>query len=308
VADLSSVDIRPAVAAALKEGRPVVSITSSPFTHTLPWHASLQTIRAMADAAGQLGVLTAIIAIKQGRMTVGIEPEELEEIVRHHSPQRTTRRDIAWTLVKGLNGGTTVSSSMLISSLAGIRVLVTSAIGSARSLEAADTPPTEVSADLVELMQTPVAVVSAGARSVANVAYTAQVLETFRVPVVGYRSDLFPTFYMNVGECPPSVRIDQAADVAAMLHTHWSIGGGGVVIAQPTPTHLALSPDVILPALQLVEGPAAKHTAPLKHLTPPLMERLNNITHGKAMATYQGIMLANGILAAEIAVEFARGK
>ncbi len=306
MAVLLSIDIRPAVLSAQREGRPVVALTSSPFTNTLPVAASMHTIRDVTGAAQKAGVTLAIIAIRKGRLTVGLEPEELEAMVRDGAPKRATRRDLAWAVVKGFDAGTTVSSSMYLASRAGIPLLVTGAVGAARPLYSADTRPSEVSSDLIELMETPVAVVSAGARSVADVVHTAEILETFRVPVIGYGSDLFPTFYMRVGQGPASVRIDTPAEVAAMLRAHWILDGAGVVIAQPTPANLALTPDEILPALQFVEDQAGNDKVVRKHLSPVLMERLNLRTNGKAMRAYQGILLANTQLAAQIAVELAR--
>jgi pseudouridine-5'-phosphate glycosidase len=266
----------------------------------------MHALRDMTGAAQKVGVTLAIIAIRKGRLTVGLEPAELEAMVKDGAPQRATRRDLAWAVVKGFDAGTTVSASMYLAWRAGIRLLVTGAVGAARPLYPADAQSAEVSSDLVELMETPVAVVSAGARSVADVAHTAEVLETFRVPMIGYRSDLFPTFYLRVGQCRASVRIDTAADVAALLRAHWVMDGAGVVIAQLTPANVALSPDEILPALKFVEDQAANDKVVRKHLSPILMERLNELTNGKAMRAYEGILLANAQLAAQIAVELAR--
>src|SRR5208282_56796 len=240
MAKLLSVDVRPAVALAQREGRPVVALTSSPFTNTLPLPASMRALDDLIAAADKLDVRVAIIAVRKGRLTVGLEPAELEAMVREGTPKRATRRDLAWAAIKGFDAGTTVSSSMYIAARTDIRLLVTGAIGAARPFDAVDTRPSEVSSDLVELMETPVAVVSAGARSVADVAHTAQVLDSFRVPVIGYCSDLFPTFYMRVGKCSPSVRIDTPAEVADMLRAHWTLDGAGVVIAQLTPANVAL--------------------------------------------------------------------
>jgi pseudouridine-5'-phosphate glycosidase len=127
---------------------------------------------------------------------------------------------------------------------AGIRLLATGAIGGAnRAAEHDNSHVWDISADLVELSHTPVAVVSAGARSVHNLAYTAEVLETFRVPVVGYGTDSFPIFYMRAGSYPVPTRADKPAEVATLLAAHWGMDGAGVVVANPTPADAALSPD-----------------------------------------------------------------
>ncbi len=214
---------------------------------------------------------------------------------------RASRRDLGPALVRGRTGGTTVSASMFIAHRAGIRLLATGAIGgAAHTVPNSDENPWDVSADLVELFQTPVAVVSAGTRSVYNKAYTAEVLETFRIPVIGYGTDAFPTFFMRAGTYPASTRADTPADVAAMLSIHWALDGAGVVVAQPTPIDAALSPDELIPALLAVEEQAAKDGVARKDLSPFLMDKLNRLTRGKALRAYQAILVENIRLAVRI--------
>ena len=298
------IDVRPAVAAALEAGRPVVALVSSPIAHTLPWAANLETVRLAEAAARQEGATLAIMAVWRGRLTVGLEASQLEALARGASELRASRRDLATAVVGGRTAATTVSASMYLAWRAGIRLLATGAIGgAARRAAPGEGHVWDVSADLVELLHTPVAVVNAGARSVHNLTYTAEVLETFRVPVVGYATDSFPAFYMREGNCPVSARAGTPAEVAALLTAHWGMDGAGALVAQPTPADVALSPDELIPMLQVVEEQAGRDGVERKDLSPFLMDRLNRLTRGKAVLAYQAILVANTRLAAQIARE-----
>ena len=301
-----AIDIRPDVAAALQAGRPVVALASSPITHSLPWPVNLETVRLAEDAALHEGAVLAVIAVWRGRPSVGLDPNEVEALARGSNALRATRRDLAKAVVGGKNAGTTVSASMYLAWRAGIRLLATGAIGGATRQSISEEPLWDISADLVELQHTAVAVVSAGARSVHNLAFTAEVLETFRVPVIGYGTDAFPTFYMRVGSLPVPARADTPAQVAALLHAHWALDGAGVVVAQPTPADTALSPDELLPALEAVEQQAAKDCVEPRDLSPFLMDRLDRLTKGKVLRAYQAVLVSNTRLAAQAARELLR--
>jgi pseudouridylate synthase len=296
-----SLDVRPEVAAALKAKRPVVAMVSAPVGHTLPWPANAKTVEQAAAAVQAEGALLAVVGVWKGRLTIGLEPAEVNALAQGGSQLRASRRDLATAVARGLTAATTVSASMVLAASAGIRLLATGAVGGARHNTAGAENDWEISADLVELSQTPVAVVSAGARTVHNLGNTAGFLETFRVPLVGYQTDWFPSFYMRVGSYPVSIRANTPAEVAAVLSAHWDLQGAGVLVAQPTPEAVALSPDELLPAIQSVEQQAAEHLVPRKDLSPFQMERLNRLTKGKALRAYQAILVANARLAAQIA-------
>ena len=298
-------DVRPEVTAALQAGRPVVALASAPIAHTLPWPVNADVVRQAAAAAKEEGALLAVAAVWKGRPTVGLDTAEIEALARGGSTLRASRRDLAVAVASGATAATTVSATMYLASRAGIRVLVTSAIGgAARENTAEDGRVWDISADLVELMHTPVAVISAGARSVHNLAYTAEVLETFRVPVVGYGTHSFPTFYMTAGNHPVPARVNTPKELAALLSAHWGMDGAGIVVTQPTPAEVALSPDELLPALKTVEDQVAKDDRLARqHLSPFLMEKLNRLTRGKALRAYQAILVANARLAAQVARE-----
>jgi pseudouridylate synthase len=296
-------DIRPAVAAALAANRPVVAMASSPLSHTLPWPTNLETVRTADEAVRREGATLAVIAVWKGRLTVGLEPHEVEVLTHDKDVYRANRRDLATVVLRGFDAGTTVSATMYIAWRAGIRLLATGAIGTARPFIGNENRVWDISSDLVELSRTPVAVVSAGARSISHRNYAAEVLDTFRVPIVGYRTDSFPTFYMGVGSAQVSCRVNTVAEAADFLKIHWGFDGAGVVMAQPTPPEVSISPDVLLPALRSVEEQANKDRVERKDLSIFQMDKLNRLTWGKALRAYQTILVENARLAAQIARE-----
>jgi pseudouridine-5'-phosphate glycosidase len=302
------IDVRPDVTAAIQAGKPVVALVSAPLAHTLPWPVNLQTVQMAEDAARQEGVVLALLAAWRGRLTVGLDAAQAESLCRGENVVSANRRELLTIVNKKATAATTVSASMYLAWKAGIRLLVTGAIGTAvsRSNASGDEQYWDVSADLVELQHTPVAVVSAGARTVHHLSYTAEVLETFRVPVVGYQTDTFPTFYLRGGECRTSARADTPTEVAELLVTHWALDGAGLVLAQPTPADVALSPDELVPALRSVETQATQERTPRRDLSRNLMHRLNRLTHGKALHAYQAIIVANTRLAAQVASRMAK--
>jgi pseudouridine-5'-phosphate glycosidase len=301
-------DVRPDVAAAIQARKPVVALISTPIAHTLPWPVNLQTVQMAEDAARQEGAILALIAVWRGRLAVGLDSTQVETLARGDNIASANRRELPAVIHKKGTAATTVSASMYIAWRMGLRLLATGAIGGAAnpSPNVSEGPFWDVSADLVELQHTPVAVVSAGARTVHHVGYTAEVLETFRVPVVGYQTDNFPTFYMRGGTYPTSARADSPAEVADLLSTHWALDGAGLVIAQPTPADVALTPDELVPALQTVEKQASEVHTPRRDLSRTLMQRLNRLTQGKALRAYQAILVANARLAAQVAVQMSK--
>jgi pseudouridine-5'-phosphate glycosidase len=296
------IDVRPEVAAALQAGRPVVAQSSAALAHSLPWPENLEIARQVEVAARQEGATFAIVAVWQGRLTVGLTAAEVEALARGGSSFRASRRDLATAVARKKTAATTVAASMYLAERAGIRLLSAGAIGGA----ARGTGDSwDVSADLVELERTSVAVVTAGARSVLDLARTAEVLESYGVPVVGYGTDSFPAFYQRPGSQPASVRMDDPTQTAALLAAHWGMGGAGVVLALPTPAAVALSPDDLQPALREVENQAIKAGVRARDLPPMLMDRLNRMTGGRALRAYQAILVANARLAAQVARELA---
>ncbi len=291
-------DVRAEIATALAENRPVVALESTLIGHGLPWPLNLETARAAEAAVRREGAVPATIAVWQGLPTIGLNAAELEELARAGGVLKASRRDLAFAVSQGRTAATTVAATMFLAHRAGIRLFATGGIGGAHR---GDAYAWDISADLLELARTPVAVVCAGAKSILDIPRTLEILETLGVPVVGYGTEEFPAFYVHSsGERVPA-RVDTPEETAALLRAHWDLGGGGVVLAQPVAAELALEPAELEDALQQAERLAAHAGIHGKELTPFLLARLAEVTAGKTLRANQALVVANARLAAQVA-------
>src|SRR5262245_43201920 len=186
---------------------------------------------------------------------------------------------------------------MFLAHQAGIRMFATGGIGGAHR----DANPWDISADLVELARTPVAVVCAGAKSILDIPRTLEILETQGVPVVGYGTDEFPAFYVRTSGELVTARVNTAAEAAELLQTHWCLGGTGIVLAQPVVEQVALEPDEFTVALTAAEQQAVGVGVRGKELTPFLLGRLAEITQGQTLRANHVLVISNARLAAQVA-------
>jgi len=292
----SILDVRPEVAAALRDGRPVVALSSAPMAHSLPWPINLEAAREAEAAVRQEGAVPATLAVWQGKPTVGVSAQELEGLARGMSAFRAGRRDLAAAVVHGRTAATTLSANLCLAYRAGIRLVVTGGVG---SLGRAGGDALDIPDDLVALSRTPVAAVSAGAKGVLALSRTAEILESFGVPVVGYATDSLPAFYVRDTSHPISARVNTPEEAARLLLAHWALDGAGVLLAQPAPAAMALDTDLYGQNLLEVEREAAK--VHCKDLTPFLTSRLARVTGGKTLQAYKAMLVANATLAARIA-------
>jgi pseudouridine-5'-phosphate glycosidase len=222
----------------------------------------------------------------------------LEELAKDPGVLKASRRDLAGAVALGRTAATTVAATMLLAHQAGIRILATGGIGGAHR------PPAnawDISADLVELARTPVAVLCSGAKSILDIPRTLEILETLGVPVIGYGTDEFPAFYVRSSGEPLSCRVDATQDVAKLCLAHWNLGGAGLVIAQPAPEKFALSQSEMDKALFEAEDLARKQGVRGPAITPFLLSRLSNITKGKTLMANQALVVENARLAARLA-------
>jgi pseudouridylate synthase len=238
-----------------------------------------------------------------GRPTIGLDDGELRRLAQSDDVIKASRRDLAFAVAQRRTASTTVAGTMMLAHLAGIRIFATGGIGGAhRGPHAWD-----VSADLSELARTPVAVVCAGAKSILDIPRTLEILETQSVPVIGYRTDQFPAFFISSSGEPTMIRVDTPAAAADLLRAHWALGGNGVVLAQPVDEHVALEPDAFLSALSTAERDAVGGGIRGKELTPFLLSRLADITEGQTLKANHALVIANARLAAQIAGAYAAG-
>jgi pseudouridine-5'-phosphate glycosidase len=296
----SVLDVRPEVAAALNEGRPVVALSSAPMAHSLPWPINLEAAREAEAAVRREGAVPATLAVWQGKPTIGLGPQELEGLAKGMSASRASRRDLATAVVQGRTVATTLSANLILANRAGIRLLVTGGVG---SLARGGDQTLDVPDEFITLSRIPVAVVCAGAKGILALTRTAEILESYSVPAVGYATDSFPALYVRETSHPISARVNSPDEAARLLAAHWALDGAGVLLAQPAPPDLALDTDRYGQQLLEVEREAASVRS--KDLTPFLTSRLAYFTRGKTLEAYKAILVANAGLAARIAKELA---
>jgi pseudouridine-5'-phosphate glycosidase len=291
-------DVRPEVADALRAGYPVVALESTLIAHGLPWPHNLETGRAAEAAVWGEGAVPATIAVWQGRATIGLNGEELEALARSKNVAKASRRDLAAAITLGRTAATTVAATMALAQHAGIRLFATGGIGGAHQAPA---PAWDVSADLGELGRTPVAVVCAGAKNILDIPRTLEILETEGVPVVGYRTDDFPAFYLRSSGERVGARVESPEQAADLLQTHWALDGAGVVLAQPLSTAAALQPAELTVALTEAQRQAEAAGVRGPELTPFLLTRLAELTAGKTLQANHILIVENARLAAQVA-------
>jgi pseudouridine-5'-phosphate glycosidase len=284
------------VAAALEAGRPVVALESTLIAHGLPWPVNLATARETEAEVRDGGAVPATVAVWHGTPTVGLTPDQVEELAKASGVWKASRRDLGAAVGLKRLAATTVSATMALAHAAGIRVFATGGIGGAHRGD----EPFDISADLVELSRTPVLVVSAGAKSILHLPRTLEVLETLGVPVLGYRTEGFPAFYVGASAGSVSARVETAGEAAAVFAAHVRMGGGGAVLARPCPADVAIPPAEFDAWLAQAEQEAAGVSGP--RVTPHLLARLAELSGGRTLAANRALIAANARLAAEVAV------
>ena len=303
-----SLDVRPAIADALSDHVAVVALESTLIAHGLPWPDNLETAQAAEATVRAVGAVPATIAVLNGRPTVGLTDAELSDLARAKGVLKASRRDLAAAVAAGRTAATTVAATMSLAHQAGIRTFATGGIGGAHRVTETQSPALfDISADLVELSRTPVAVVCAGAKSILDIPRTLEILETFGVPVVGYRCDAFPGFYLHSTGEPVSARVDTPAEAAKLVAAHWALGGAGVLLAQAVLEKVALTAEEFDTALAAAEQQAAAAGVRGPAVTPYLLSRLAELTGGRSLRANRELIVANAHLAAEVAKELVAG-
>ena len=296
-------DLAPEVAKALDAGRAVVALESTIIAHGMPYPQNVETARTLQEIIRAEGAVPATIAVMGGKYKVGLNHEELHALATAESVRKLSRRDVPLALTSGEIGATTVASTMIIAAAAGIRLFATGGIGGVhRGAEYTF----DVSADLTELRQTSVAVVSAGAKAILDLPKTLEMLETFGVPVLGVGTDEFPAFYSRTSGLGVDARMDAPEEIAAFLRAKWSAGlEGGVLIANPVPESDALDAGAIESTIASAIAEAEAAGIGGKRLTPFLLRRITELTAGQSLVSNVALVKNNARLAARIAVALA---
>ncbi len=292
-------DISPEVQQALDAGLPVVALESTIISHGMPYPQNVATALQVEAEVRAHGAVPATIAIINGRLRAGLLAQDIELLgSMGRAVVKVSRRDIPFIVAAGKTGATTVASTMIIAAMAGIRIFATGGIGGVhRNAQQSF----DISADLQELAQTPVAVVCAGAKSILDLQLTLEYLETHGVPVVGYQTSKLPAFFTRDSDFGVDYRMDTPSAIAQVLLAKWALGlKGGMVIANPVPEAFAMPRDVIDAAIEAALAEAAAKGISGKESTPFLLERVCSLTGGDSLATNIALVLNNARLAASI--------
>lgn len=281
----------------------MVALESSLITHGLPWPDNRDTALAAEAAVLAAGAVAATVAITRGRPVVGIDAVEIERFARAGDVAKASRRDLGVLAATCRDGATTVAGTMALAVLAGIAVMATGGIGGVhRGAERSF----DVSADLNELARSDVAVVCSGAKAVLDLPKTLEVLETMGVPVIGYRTDRFPAFYVADSGLAVDARLDAPAAIGRVLAARRALKlRGGVVIANPPPPEVAIPAGEMAAWLAAAEAEAAAGRIGGSALTPFLLGRLVALSEGRTLAANRALVVANAALAGAIAVALA---
>ena len=299
-------DIKPEIKKALEEGKAVVALESTIISHGMPYPRNVETALNVEQIIRDNGAIPATIAIMDGKLKVGLSKDEIESLGKSSDAIKCSRRDIPFILAKKLDGATTVASTMLIASMAGIKVFATGGIG---GVHRGAQENFDISADLQELAHTDVAVVCAGAKSILDIGLTLEYLETQGVPVVGFGTDELPAFYTSKSGFGVDYRVDTPEELAEALKTKWDLGiEGGVVVANPIPPEYEMDPAVIDSAISEAVREADLKGIKGKESTPFLLAKVKEITGGSSLDSNIQLVYNNAVLGAKIAVELSKLK
>ena len=295
-------DISTEVQQALKTGQPVVALESTIISHGMPYPQNLETAHAVENIIRVESAVPATIAIMNGRIKIGLSQDELEQFAEHTRHLKVSRRDLPLVLSQKQSGGTTVAATMICAKLAGIAVFVTGGIG---GVHRENEKTMDISADLMELAQTNVAVVCAGIKSILDIPRTLEYLETQGVPVIGYKTEDFPAFYTPASGSLVQSRLDTPEEIARCMKIKWELGlGGGLVIGNPVQQENAMDEAIIQQAISAALKDAAEKEIEGKDVTPFLLERINQLTEGKSLKSNIALVCNNARLGAKIAVAY----
>lgn len=288
------------IARAMDAKQPIVALESTIIAHGMPYPKNVETALQVEACIRENGAIPATIAILNGKLKVGLTPDEIDYLGKKgREVIKCSRRDLPFVIAKKLDGATTVASTMIIAAMAGIRVFATGGIGGVHR-GAAQT--LDISADLQELARTNVAVVCAGAKSILDLDLTLEYLETHGVPVIGYQTEDFPAFYTRKSGLKVDYQVDSPEELAQALQAKWDLGlQGGVVVANPIPEEFSMKPEIINRAIEKALEDSENQGIYGKELTPFLLARIEDITGGNSLQANIQLVLNNAKLAALLA-------
>lgn len=298
-------DIAPEVAEALKAGKPVVALESTIISHGMPYPQNVETALKVEQIIRDAGAVPATIAIIGGQLKAGLSKEEIDYLGRTGAGiPKASRRDLPVLVAQGKDGACTVTTTMMIADMAGIRVFATGGIGGVH--RGAETTM-DISADLEELAQTPVMVVCAGAKAILDLGLTLEYLETKGVPVLGYGTDELPAFYTRESGLGVDARVDTPEDLAAIFQAQRDLGlKTGMLVTNPIPQQYAMDKAVIDKAIDQALAESHEQGIHGKETTPFLLARVAELTGGDSLESNIQLVLNNARVAAKTAVALCK--
>ena len=297
-------DVNPEVAQAIAQGRPVVALESTIISHGMPYPQNVETALAVEKIIREAGAVPATIAILGGRLKAGLTAEEIEYLGKQgQKVTKASRRDLSALVARGADGATTVTTTMMIAHMAGIKIFATGGIGGVH--RGAETTM-DISADLEELGQTDVMVVCAGAKAILDLPLTLEYLETHGVPVLGYQTDELPAFYTRTSGLSVDYRVDTPQELAQILKTHHQLGlKGGILVTNPIPAEYSMDAAEINAVIDQAIAEANQLGIHGKETTPFLLAKVKEITGGDSLQANIRLVFNNARLAAQTAVAYS---
>ena len=298
-------DVNPAVAQALAEGKPVVALESTIISHGMPYPQNVETALKVEEIIRQNGAVPATIAILGGRLKAGLSPAEIEYLGKQgQKVTKASRRDLSVLVAQGADGATTVATTMMIAHMAGIKLFATGGIGGVH--RGAETTM-DISADLEELGQTDVMVVCAGAKAILDLKLTLEYLETKGVPVLGFQTQELPAFYTRTSGLKVDYQVDSPEMLAKILKTQHDLGlHGGILVTNPIPEQYSMDADAINAVIDQAIAEAQEKGIHGKETTPFLLAKVKEITGGDSLEANIQLVFNNAKLAAQTAAAYAK--
>lgn len=292
----------PEVIKAKSLGLPIVALESTVLTHGLPKPQNIELAANMEAAVRENGATPATLALLDGRVQVGMSTEQVDRLINADAPVKVSLRDFSTCLTLNKPGGTTVAGTMFAADQVGIQVFATGGIGGVHKEARLD-----ISTDLLALSKIPVLVVCAGAKSILDLPATMEYLETMGVPVIGYKTDIFPEFYSKGKDLKVAARMDSAEQIARFAYNHWALGlRSGILVTQPVEDEFNIPEEEIMPVLDQVSAEVVELQRQKKitgkEVTPYELMRVNELTSGRSLKTNMAFLLNNARLAARISV------
>lgn len=298
-------DIAPEVKEALNKGLPVVALESTIISHGMPYPQNVETALNVEKVIRDNGAIPATIAIIGGRLKAGLSREEIEYLGKTGvGVTKVSRRDLPVIVAKGMDGATTVATTMIIAAMAGIKIFATGGIG---GVHRGAQQTFDISADLEELAMTNVTVVCAGAKAILDLPLTLEYLETKGVPVIGYGTKELPAFYTRTSGLSVDYEIDTPAELAKTIFVKHELGmQGGILVTNPIPEQYSMDPKVINKAIDEAIAEANAKGIKGKETTPFLLAKVKEITGGDSLDSNIQLVYNNAALAAKTAVELSK--